>query len=68
MDLGNGHANDESIKFAAHTNQMILARDYLSSITAMDGLGIYFKRPLRSDQAVGFRSMTVKRNPEPFQL
>lgn len=52
------------MKFAAHTNQMTLTRDYLSAITVVDGLASFLKMPLRSDQAEDFRSMTVKRNPE----
>jgi hypothetical protein len=54
------------MKFAAHTNQMTLTRDYLSSITAVDGLASFLKLSLRSDQAEDFRSMTVRRNPELF--
>ena len=52
------------MKFAAHTSQTTLRRDYLSSITAVDGLASFLKLPLRSDQAEDFRSMTVRRNPE----
>ncbi|KAK0707790.1 hypothetical protein B0H67DRAFT_495372 [Lasiosphaeris hirsuta] len=62
----NGYSKDELMKFAAHTNQMTMTRDYLSSITVVDGLGGFLKLPLRSDQAEDFRSMTVKRNPELF--
>jgi hypothetical protein len=54
------------MKFAAHTNQMTMTRDYLSSITVVDGLGGFLKLPLRSDQAEDFRCMTAKRNPELF--
>lgn len=63
MSPDNGYAKDELMKFAAHTNQMTLTRDYLSSIT---GLASFLKLPLRSDQAEDFRSMTVKRNPDLF--
>uniref|UniRef100_L7J0I7 Uncharacterized protein n=1 Tax=Pyricularia oryzae (strain P131) TaxID=1143193 RepID=L7J0I7_PYRO1 len=62
----NGYSKDELMKFAAHTNQMTLTRDYLSSITHVDGQGSFLKMPLRSDQAEDFRSMTVKRNPDLF--
>ncbi|KAK3939116.1 hypothetical protein QBC46DRAFT_365016 [Diplogelasinospora grovesii] len=62
----NGYSKDELMKFAAHTNQMTLTRDYLSSITAVDGLASFLKLSLRSDQAEDFRSMTVRRNPELF--
>lgn len=51
------------MKFAAHTSQSTLRRDYLSSITVVDGLASFLKLPLRSDQAEDFRSMTVRRNP-----
>ena len=54
------------MKFAAHTNWMTMTRDYLSSITVVDGLGSFFKLPLWGDQAEDFWSMTVKRNPELF--
>ncbi|TLS20592.1 uncharacterized protein PpBr36_11315, partial [Pyricularia pennisetigena] len=62
----NGYSKDELMKFAAHTNQITLTRDYLSSITHVDGQGSFLKMPLRSDQAEDFRSMTVKRNPDLF--
>ncbi|EHA53229.1 hypothetical protein MGG_16935 [Pyricularia oryzae 70-15] len=62
----NGYSKDELMKFAAHTNQMTLTRDYLSSITHVDGQGSFLKMPLRSDQAEDFRSITVKRNPDLF--
>ncbi|RYO74330.1 hypothetical protein DL764_010855 [Monosporascus ibericus] len=64
----NGYSKDELIKFAAHTNQATLAKDYLSSITSVDGLASFLKLPLRSDQAEDFRSKTVKRNPELFSF
>src|SRR5437667_262939 len=54
------------MKFAAHTIQMTITRDYLSSITVVDGLGCFLKLPIRDDKAEDFRSKTVKRNPELF--
>ncbi|KAK0723569.1 hypothetical protein B0T26DRAFT_642853 [Lasiosphaeria miniovina] len=63
----NGYSDRELMKFAAHTNKMTLTRDYLSSITVVDGLAGFLKLPLRSDQAEDFRSMTVNRNPELLQ-
>lgn len=64
--LGNGYSDRELMKFAAHTTNMALTRDYISSITVVDGLAGFLKLPLRSDQAEDFRSMTVNRNPELF--
>ncbi|TLD12489.1 uncharacterized protein PgNI_02763 [Pyricularia grisea] len=54
------------MKFAAHTNQITLTRNYLSSITHVDGQGSFLKMPLRSDQTEDFRSITVKKNPDLF--
>ncbi|KAK0717568.1 hypothetical protein B0T26DRAFT_740895 [Lasiosphaeria miniovina] len=67
LATANGYSNRELMKFAAHTNKMTLTRDYLSSITVVDGLAGFLKLPLRSDQAEDFRSMTVNRNPELLQ-
>lgn len=52
------------MKYAGHTNQMTMTRDYLSSIAVVDGLASFLKLPPRNDQDEDFRSMTVKRNPE----
>ncbi|KAK0612550.1 hypothetical protein B0T17DRAFT_499912, partial [Bombardia bombarda] len=62
----NGYSKEELMKYAGHTNQMTMTRDYLSSITVVDGLASFLKLPPRDDQAEDFRSMTVKRNPELF--
>lgn len=65
-NIGNGYSKDELTKFAAHTNRVTLQRDYLSSITNVDGQACFLKLPTRSDFAENFRSMTVERNPELF--
>ena len=62
--IGRGYPKDELMKFAAHTNDGTLRRDYLSTITSVDGVASFLHMPLRSDQAEDFRSMTVRRNPE----
>ncbi|KAI0534969.1 hypothetical protein GGR58DRAFT_515723 [Xylaria digitata] len=62
----NGYSKEELMKYAGHTNQMTMTRDYLSSITVVDGLASFLKLPPRNDQAEDFRSMAVKRNPELF--
>ncbi|KAK0721562.1 hypothetical protein B0T26DRAFT_739088 [Lasiosphaeria miniovina] len=67
LATANGYSDRELINFAAHTNKMTLTRDYLSSITVVDGLASFLKLPLRSDQAEDFRSMTANRNPELLQ-
>lgn len=60
--MANGYSNDELMKFAAHATQMTLTRDWISSITAVDGLASFLRLPLRSYQAGNLRSMTVGRN------
>lgn len=52
------------MKFVAHTNRVTMARDSLSSITVVDGLGRFLKLSLRGDQAEDFWRMTVKGHPE----
>ncbi|KAK3939345.1 hypothetical protein QBC46DRAFT_364849 [Diplogelasinospora grovesii] len=53
----NGYSKDELMKFAAHTNQITLTRDYLSSITIVNSV-----------RTEDFRSITVKRNLKLFLL
>jgi hypothetical protein len=66
LGLEGGYSNDELLKFAGHTHQITRTRDYMNSISSVDGQAGFLGAPLRKDLAEDFRSMTVQRNPELF--